>query len=42
MGQVYSGLTDAEGLTARMFVKGESEITVLWGDDAISEMEKDA
>lgn len=41
-GQVYSGFTDAQGLTERMVTQGKSEITVLWGDEALARIEKDA
>ncbi|CRY65417.1 Rhs element Vgr protein [Yersinia kristensenii] len=41
-GQVYSGFTDAQGLTERMVTQGQSEITVLWGDEALARIEKDA
>ncbi|AKP33028.1 type VI secretion system Vgr family protein [Yersinia aleksiciae] len=40
-GQIYSGFTDAQGLTERMVTQGKSEITVLWGDEALAQIEKD-
>ncbi|CNI09372.1 Rhs element Vgr protein [Yersinia frederiksenii] len=41
-GQVYSGFTDAQGLTERMITQGKSEITVSWGDEALARIEKGA